>query len=70
MFLHRHVAQAVSNGDLPLELMRYIAVDELDLCMAQSPDAVQQLLTMPVDVNAVRQVALAGATLEGDLLQV
>ena len=64
------MAQAVSNGDLPLELMRYIAVDELDLCMAQSPDAVQQLLTMPVDVNAVRQVALAGATLEGDLLQV
>jgi hypothetical protein len=67
---HRHVAQVVLNGDLPLELMRFIAVDELDLCMAQSPDAVQQLLTMPVDVNAVRQVALAGATLEGDLLQV
>jgi hypothetical protein len=54
----RFVAQVVKNGDLPLELMRFIAVDELDLCMAQSPEAVQALLTLPPDVNASRQVSI------------
>jgi len=65
----RHVAQVMDNGNLPSELLRYIAVDELDLCLTQDNESVQKLLKIPEECNHQRQVALAGATLPDNTFQ-
>eukprot|EP00959_Pyramimonas_sp_CCMP1952_P019826 418699-Pyramimonas_sp.AAC.1 len=54
----RHVAKVMDNGNLPPELLRYIAVDELDLCLAQDNEAVQKLLKIPEGSNHQRQVCV------------
>ncbi|KAK3280198.1 hypothetical protein CYMTET_11941, partial [Cymbomonas tetramitiformis] len=62
-------AQAFRNGDLFPEMLQFIAVDELDLCIEQDDVAVTELLSIPERANTVRQVALSGATLPAGIFE-